>query len=87
MCELIIWWRTHRPAAAQHLPREIKRALRTLAETAYVGPPYELADTPDTRRWRLRNTPYYMYYQVQVDKGAINVAAVWSAQRGEGPPI
>jgi plasmid stabilization system protein ParE len=87
MCELIVWWRAHRPAAAQTLPREIKRALRGIAETPYVGAPYKRAETPNIRRWRLRHTPYYLYYQVVANVGVINVAAVWSAQRGEGPPI
>jgi plasmid stabilization system protein ParE len=87
MRDLIVWWRTHRPGTVQLVPREIKRVLRTLAESPYIGPPYRFSEAPNIRRCRLRRTPYYVYYQVQADKGAINVAAVWSAQRGEGPPI
>jgi len=85
--ELITWWRENRPAAANHLPRELQRVLRLLGDAPYVGRPYLPAGIQGVRRIRLKGTPYAVYYEVDDTAGMVNVGGVWSSMRGLGPPL
>lgn len=85
--ELLEWWRTNRPKAPGHLAREIKRALRLLAEAPRIGGPHPHATVLGVRRYRLRRTPYHLFYAVDDATRTLNVLAVWSGARGMGPTL
>ena len=84
--ELGAWWRANRRAAKDIFAKELKRVKALLEDSPHVGEPYE-AGIPGLRRVRLRKTPYHVYYVPRVEQGDVVVIAVWSAQRGEGPPL
>ena len=83
--ELIEWWSTNR-TAARPLPREVKRVITRLAESPHIGKIYRQTGTPILRR-PLKNTPYWLFYEVDDDSKTVFVVAAWSAERGEGLPI
>ena len=84
--ELGEWWRENRRAAKDAFKNELSRVLGVLADTPNIGEPY-VADIPGVRRMRLRRTPYHVYYIPRIEQADVVVIAVWSAQRGEGPPL
>jgi len=85
--ELVAWWRENRPAAASHLPQELQRVLRLLAEAPNTGTPYPVDGIEGVRRYRLKGTPYAVYNQVDQAEGMVKVASVWSSMRGSGPHL
>jgi len=84
--ELGAWWRANRRAAKDVFKNELARVREVLADTPNIGELYE-AGVPGLRRIRLRRTPYHVYYVPRTEHGDVVVIAVWSAQRGEGPPL
>ncbi len=83
--ELVDWWRANRPAARDHLEQELSRVLDLLSRQPYIGRPYP--ERPDVRTHLLRKTPYHVFYAVDDEADTLHVLAVWSAMRGEGPPL
>jgi len=85
--EADIGWFEHRRRMPNRVEEEIARAFALLVESPGIGVLYPNENVPELRRYRLHGTPYYIYYSVDSDKKALVVAALWSAIRGEGPPI
>jgi plasmid stabilization system protein ParE len=85
--ELVSWWRTHRPKAPGHLAWELKRVLILLADAPNIGTLYPHRSGANIRRFRLRRTPYHVFYEVDEAGTLVTVLAVWSSMRRTGPPL
>ncbi len=79
------WWREQRPAARLAVVQEVKRIIELLRDNPGLGTLYEPEEFENVRRYRLRTTPYYLYYQVDEPNDELIVIGVWSAVRGVGP--
>jgi plasmid stabilization system protein ParE len=79
------WWRRNRLAATELFAQEFASAIDTLAAHPGVGAPVRRRKFKGLRRFLLRATRYHVYY-VTTDR-TVTVLAVWSAVRGNGPPI
>lgn len=85
LVELVAWWDANRPAARVRVEDAFERALEMIATHPKLGAVY-LRDLR-YRTWGLKGTPYYAFYRVDDAAEVVRVAAVWSAVRGEGPPL
>ena len=85
--ELAQWWHTNRPASATDVKTEFRRVIELLAESPFLGRPYRRRRERNVRHFPLAGTPYQVFYAPKPDAGELRVLAVWSAERGEGPPL
>ena len=85
--ELNAWWRKNRTAARTAVQDELTRVFRLILNHPHIGPPALDVDLPEIRRIHLSRIGHYLYYRVLESEGIIEVLAVWSDSRGEGPPI
>lgn len=85
--ELNAWWRTNRSGAREAVHDELARVFRLILSQPYIGPPALDVDLPGVRRIHLSRIDHYLYYRVLEADAVIEVVAVWSDRRGEGPPI
>ena len=69
------------------MTEEVTRILAFLADSPNVGGLYRKLEGVEVRRMRLKKTPYHLYYRVDDDNREVEVIAVWSGMRGEGPPF
>ena len=83
--ELAVWWRENRPAAPGRVHASFGRALQFLAEFPRLGRVYP--ELPGVRTYPLKGTPYHLFYEINEEAGVIEVVAVWSSMRGEGPDL
>jgi plasmid stabilization system protein ParE len=81
------WWREHRPAAPLLFVDELEAALERLAVHPRSGRPYPRPRYPDLRRLVLTRTRYHIYYEYLPAEDVVWVEDVWSAVRGEDPPL
>lgn len=63
------------------------RVFRLILNQPRIGPPAVDVELPDVRRIHLSRIGHYLYYRVLDSESIIEVLAVWSDSRGEGPPI
>ena len=80
------WWRAHR-TAARSLKALLADALEWIASTPYGAPVYARIEGEEVRRWPIKTTPYMVYYYVDEATHEAKVVSVWSAVRGEPPPL
>jgi plasmid stabilization system protein ParE len=85
--ELTAWWRKHRSSARTAVEDELARVFRLILNQPRIGPPALDVDLPDVRRIHLSRISHSLYYRIIESRGMIEVLAVWSDSRGEGPPI
>ena len=85
--ELNRWWRANRSAARNAVRAELTRVFRLILNHPHIGPLATDVDLPEVRRIHLSRIGHYLYYRVLENDGIIEVLAVWSDSRGEGPPI
>ncbi len=81
------WWRNNRSAARNAVQDELARVFRLILNQPRIGPPALDVDLPEVRRIHLSRIGHSLYYRVLESQGIIEVLAVWSDSRGEGPPI
>jgi len=81
------WWRAHRTKAPNLFREELRRAFGLIALHPEIGAAAEDVDLPGVRRVLLGGTQHYLYYRVDDVKQRIEVLALWSTSRGEGPPL
>lgn len=81
------WWRENRLAAPELFDSEAESALDLLAETPFVGVPYQRLSGPPIRRLLLIETRYHIYFDTNEDAGEVVVVAVWHASRDRPPPV
>lgn len=81
------WWRKNRSAAPTAVQEELTRAFRLILNQPRIGPPALDVELPDVRRIHLSRIAHSIYYRVLESEGIVEVLAVWSDRRGDGPPI
>lgn len=82
---LAAWWRENRPAARVQLEDAFETAVAAMSEHPGLGRAYP--PDPRYRTWRLKGTPYLLFYRVDAAAETILVAVAWSALRGSGPEL
>ena len=85
--KLSTWWRKNRTAAPTAVQDEITRVFSLILNHPQIGPPALDVDVPNVRRIHLSRIKHYLYYRVLESESIIEVLAMWSDSRGEGPPI
>ena len=85
--QLNTWWRKNRTAAATAVTDELARVFRLILTQPRIGPPARDIELPEVRRIHLSRIAHYLYYRVVESEGVVEVLAVWSDSRDEGPPI
>ena len=78
-------WAKNRPKAPGAFRRDLAAGLARLAEHREIGEPYVTAEGRAVRRHLLRTVQCYLQYEVQANR--VEVLMIWSARRGEGPPM
>ena len=81
------WWRRNRSAAPNAVQEELTRAFRLILNQPRIGPPALDVALPDVRRIHLSRIGHYLYYRVLEADGVIEILALWSDSRGNGPPV
>ena len=81
------WWISNRPSAHALFAEELSEALSSLGRFPKLGRPYRVRGVTGVRRLYLQTTRYHVYYVHDPEAHEIVVLAIWSAVRGEGPPL
>ena len=84
---LEIWWRLNRTAAPNAVREELQRVLRVVTVTPFIGQRAIDVDLEDVRRIHISRIWYFLYYRVLENPKRIEIVALWSDSRGEGPPV
>lgn len=79
------WWNTNRRAARVRVEDAVEDALNAIRAHPEVGRSYTKAR--QYRIWRLKGTPYLLFYRIDARSDTILVAVAWSAKRGVGPAL
>jgi plasmid stabilization system protein ParE len=85
--DLNAWWRQNRTSASTAVRDELTRVFRLILNQPRIGPVAVDVDLLDVRRVHLSRIGHYVYYRVLDAEAIIEVLAVWSDSRGEGPRI
>ena len=85
--ELETWWRLNRTAAPNAVREELQRVLRLITVTPLIGRRATDVDLENVRRIHISRIWHFLYYRVIEDPERIELVALWSDSRGEGPPI
>jgi plasmid stabilization system protein ParE len=62
VAELVAWWDKNRPAARVRVEDALAAALDAIAGHPQLGRTY--TQRPSYRVWRLKATPYYVFYRL-----------------------
>lgn len=79
------WWKKNRDKAPQLLRDELKRAFALLKMQRQIGEVALDVGAQGIRRFYLRGTRYFIYYEVHDDD--VEVLRLWHASRGEPPKL
>jgi plasmid stabilization system protein ParE len=82
---LAAWWRENRPSSRVRVEDALETAVAAMAEHPGLGP--TSSHDPRYRTWRLRGTPYVLFYRVDDSTETIWIVVAWSALRGSGPGL
>jgi len=82
---LSAWWNENRRSARVRVADAIHAAVGAIGEHPGLGPAYP--PDPRYRTWRLKGTPYVLFYRVDDAAGTIWIVVAWSAMRGSGPEL
>jgi plasmid stabilization system protein ParE len=85
IAELSAWWDGHRRQARVRVVDALDAAVTLMAEHPELGQAY--SGDPRYRTWRLKGTPYVLFYRIDETAGAIWVVVAWSTKRGTGPTL
>jgi hypothetical protein len=85
--ELESWWRRHRKAAPNAVREELQRILGVIRITPFSGHRATDVELENVRRIHITRIWHFLYYRVHNDPERIELLAMWSDSRGEGPPI
>lgn len=80
-------WRENRAAARDPFARELAEARALLEETPELGTPYTERQGVLVRRILLPGTHQHVYHEVDRERGAVMILAVWGAPRGRAPKL
>jgi plasmid stabilization system protein ParE len=78
------WWEENRPDAPNMMQVELRRMLKLLKSTPYMGVEARDVRTPGVRRVFL-STEHILYYRVNEKAGCVEVLRVWHMSRGRAP--
>jgi plasmid stabilization system protein ParE len=79
------WWREHRPASPRLFADELGLALDLLSVSPGAGEVYKNLGGRALRRTLLEKTRQYVYHYAEDE--TVIVIAIWSTERGHGPPL
>jgi plasmid stabilization system protein ParE len=82
---LAAWWSQNRPASRVRVEDALQAAVDAMAEHPALGLTYP--HDPRYRTWRLRGTPYLLFYRVDDAAETVWIVVAWSAVRGSGPEL
>ena len=82
---LSAWWKENRGSARVRVEDAIDAAVGAIGEHPGLGPAYP--PDPRYRTWRLKGTPYVLFYRVDHTAGTIWIVVAWSSMRGSGPEL
>ena len=85
--ELESWWRRNRRSAPSAVREELRRAVRLITMTPFIGRPASNVDLPNVRQIHIARIWYFLYYRILEDPRRIEVLALWSERREGSPPI
>jgi len=79
------WWSDNRPSAPGAVEADLKEALALLVEHPGIGSRVDNSRDPETRRFLLGRTRYFVYYR---PRGRfLEVLAFWHASREHEPRV
>jgi plasmid stabilization system protein ParE len=82
---LAAWWDEHRRDARVRVEDALEIAVTAMAAHSGLGRRY--SRDPRYRTWRLKGTPYLLFYRVDEPNDTIWIVVAWSAKRGVGPEL
>jgi plasmid stabilization system protein ParE len=82
---LAAWWSQNRSASRVRVEDALEAAVGAMAEHPALGPTY--SRDPRYRTWRLKGTPYVLFYRVDAAAETVWIVVAWSALRGSGPEL
>jgi plasmid stabilization system protein ParE len=82
-----VWWSANRPSAPKALVRDLRQALRAIAEQPNVGRRVNGVQFENVRRVHLTRIRYYLYYRLNVEDDTVEILAFWHSSRGSDPPL
>jgi plasmid stabilization system protein ParE len=85
--EAAAWWAKNRPSAPKALVRDLRQALRAIAEQPNAGRSVKSAKFQNVRTVHLSRVRYYLYYRFNVDDDSVEILAFWHSSRGSEPPL
>jgi plasmid stabilization system protein ParE len=85
--QLETWWRINRTKAPNAVRQELQRAFRLISVQPRIGPRATDVELPNVRCVHLSRVWHHLYYRVLDVPERIEILALWSESRGEGPPI
>lgn len=85
IAEFVAWWDAHRRDARIRVEDAFEAAVSAMVEHPELGPAY--SRDPRYRTWRLKGTPYVLFYRVDGSADTIWIVVAWSAKRGMGPDL
>lgn len=79
------WWGENRPLAPGAVEADLRDALKLLVEHPGIGSRVDNSRDPETRRFLLDRTRYFVYYR---PRGRfLEVLAFWHASRDHEPDV
>jgi plasmid stabilization system protein ParE len=81
----VAWWDVHRRDARVRVEDALDAAVSAIAEHPELGRAY--TRDPRYRTWRLRGTPYVLFYRSEEAADTIWIVVAWGAKRGGGPDL
>ena len=81
------WWSAERPTRPNLFLDEFERGVRLLSQLPEIGPLFSRASRPGVRRLLLQKSRHWLYHTYDREHGVVYVLAIWSAHRGEDPPL
>jgi plasmid stabilization system protein ParE len=82
---LAVWWNEHRRDARVRVEDAFEAAVAVISEHPDVGRTY--SGDPRYKTWRLKGTPYVLFYRVDQSADTVWVVVAWSGRRGAGPEL
>jgi len=82
---LAAWWNQNRASSRVRVEDALEAAVGAMAEHPGLGPTY--SGNPRNRTWRLKGTPYVLFYRVDDATETAWIVVAWSALRGSGPEL
>jgi plasmid stabilization system protein ParE len=79
------WWDERRGDARVRVEDALEAAVAVLEEHPDIGRIYQA--NPRYRTWRLKGTPYVLFYRLDEGVDTIWVVVAWSGRRGAGPEL